>query len=197
MRFDIIIIGGGYAGSRVACGLQDSGFRCAVITAGKSVHGSSLAEFEKSGGVVFADDQVTESRISDSVITEIRTEKLGGVWLHADSYVIATGKFFSKGLMADMNKVWEPVFGLDVQYEKNRSGWYAERFSDHQPFLDFGVTADDKCRPSIEGKRLKNLYAAGEILAGVSAAEKDGLRAVKESADKAVKEIISDSNKAQ
>lgn len=186
MKFDVIIIGGGHAGSRVACGLQDSGLKCAVITSGRSIHGTTLAGFEKKGGIVFADDQITNTCIQDSKIVCVRTEKIGQIALEAEHYVIATGKFFSKGLVADMKKVWEPIFGLDVEYNEDRSAWYAESFADHQPFLDFGVKVDESCRPSIEGKTVKNLYAAGEILAGVSCAEKDELAAVDAGADKVI-----------
>lgn len=186
MKFDVIIIGGGHAGSRVACGLQDSGLKCAVITSGRSIHGSALAQFEKKGGMVLADDEITNTCIQDSKLVSVKTEKLGDVVLEAANFVIATGKFFSKGLVSDMKKVWEPIFGLDVEYSEDRTTWYTDNFADHQPFLDFGVKVDETSKPSIEGKTVNNLYAVGELLAGVSCAEKDDLAAVDATADKVI-----------
>ena len=55
---------------------------------------------------------------------------------------------------------------------------------DIQPFLRFGVRTDAQSRPSIGGRTVENLYACGELLAGVSAVY--GKERIRESAEKVI-----------
>lgn len=184
------------AGAAVASSLQDSGLKCAVITAGRSIHGQSVAAFEEKGGYVLADDVVASSRIEGGRILSVCTSKLGDIVLEARAFVIATGKFFSKGLVADMHKVYEPVFGLDVEYDEDRSTWFDADFAAHQHFLDFGVKVDEASHPSIAGQTITNLYAVGEIVAGCSCAESDNSAVVAEAAAK-VSQMIKEESHAK
>lgn len=65
-----------------------------------------------------------------------------------------------------MEEIYEPVFGCDVLYEKDRSAWTVDDFYARQPFENFGVKTDEALRVSVNGQTVSNLYAAGEILAG-------------------------------
>ena len=96
----------------------------------------------------------------------VRPRNLGATLLYADNFFLCTGKFFSKGIVSTMDKVYEPVFGCDVQYEKDSSKWVTGSFADPQPFMSFGVITDPEGRVSVNGETVTNLYAAGEILAG-------------------------------
>ena len=181
MKFDVIIIGGGLAGMTAATELQGSGLKCAVIAEGLSLHGTSRKEFRALGGTLFAGDRVVSGRIEDGRLLSVRTEKLGDVDLEAGSFVLATGKYFSKGIAADMDKVYEPLFGLDVEYDTDRSGWFDASFSAHQRFLDFGLKSEGG-RALKDGKAIINLFPAGEVLAGISSAQEDATERIRQSA---------------
>ena len=84
----------------------------------------------------------------------------------ASVYVLATGRFFTRGLVSDMNSIRESVFGADVQFDPDPSRWCVEDFFAAQPFESFGVVVDEDQHPLKNGKAIVNLYAAGGILAG-------------------------------
>lgn len=165
MKFDAIIIGGGRSGMAKATQLQNEGLKCAVITKGRSLYGYQPEEFIKAGGTVLMGDTVTSASIESGRVTAVFTSNLGKVALRADNYYLATGKFFAGGLVADMNRVYEPVFGLDVRYEADPEKWFNEKFSEDQPFMHFGVTASaDGCAVK-DGEQISNLFPIGEIIA--------------------------------
>lgn len=188
MKFDVIIIGGGLAGMTAATALQNAGLKCAVIAEGLSLHNASRREFSAAGGTLLAGDRVTGGRFSDGRLVEVRTEKLEDVPLTADNFILATGKYFSKGIVADMDKVYEPLFGLDVAYEEDRSKWFDPSFAAPQKFLEFGVRAQDGCALK-DGKAIANLFPAGEVLAGISSAQSDATEQIIKSAQDAVTAI--------
>ena len=102
-------------------------------------------------------------------IAAVRTANLGDEPLAAGLFVLATGKFFSRGLVADMDRVYEPVFGADVDYIPDRTKWYVADFAAPQPFLNFGVRTAPDGRVLFGGIPAENLYAVGRILAKGSA----------------------------
>ena len=89
-----------------------------------------------------------------------------GLTLEAEEFVLATGRFFSKGLVADMDTVRESLFGADVDFPADRSEWFDPDFFAPQPFESFGVKTDAKGRILIGGKAVENVYAVGKILGG-------------------------------
>ncbi len=188
MKFDVIVIGGGLAGMTAAAALQGAGLRCAVIAEGLSLHLAPRNEFRKLGGTLLAGDSVNGGVIEDGRLLSVTTEKLGDVTLEADNFVLATGKYFSRGLVADMDKVYEPLFGLDVEYDADRSKWFDKSFAAHQRFLDFGLRTQDGCALK-DGSPIVNLFPAGEVLAGISSAQEDATEAIKQSALQAVQAI--------
>lgn len=180
MKFDIIIIGAGISGMSVASALQAAGRKTAVIGAGRSIHEVEVAPYERLGGTLLLGDSVTEGVFEGDRLRAVHTANLGTYPLEAEYFVIATGKFLGCGLVADMEGVYEPLFGLDVDYEADRSRWFDPRFEAPQPFLRFGVRTDGRLRPSIGGRTVENLFACGELLAGISAT--DGREDILESA---------------
>ena len=188
MKFDVIVIGGGLAGMTAATGLQAAGLNCAVIAEGLSLSNVSRKEFRAAGGTILAGDRVVSGKLDGSRLLSVRTEKLGDVELEADNFVLATGKYFSRGLVADMDKVYEPIFGLDVEYDADRSKWFDASFAAPQPFLEFGLKTEGGCALK-DGKPVSNLFPAGEVLAGVSTASEDATEKIKQSALDAVNAI--------
>ena len=78
----------------------------------------------------------------------------------------ATGSYFSQGLVAGMDGVREPLFGLDVAYAADRGAWYDRDLFAAQPFELFGVKCDEHLRGLRDGRAVENLYAIGAGLAG-------------------------------
>ena len=184
MKFDVIIIGSGSAGMQVAGELQRSGRKTAVIGLGRSINEVEVRPYEQLGGTLLIGDSVTEGVFRDDRLQAVKTANLGDYLLEADAFVIATGKFLGRGLVADMDGVYEPLFGLDVDYDPDRSRGFDASFEAPQRFLGFGVRTDAQSRPSIGGRTVRNLYACGELLAGVSAV--DGKEAIGQSAEKVI-----------
>lgn len=184
MKFDIIIIGAGSAGMKVAAALQAAGRKTAVIGAGRSINEVEVKPYERRGGTLLIGDKVCEGRFENGRLVAVRTENLGSYLLEAESFVIATGKFLGGGLVADMDGLYEPLFGLDVAFEADRAKWFDTDFAAPQPFLQFGVRTDALQRPAIGGRTVENLYACGELLAGVSAVE--GRAAIEANADRVI-----------
>ena len=184
MHFDVIIIGAGSAGMRVASALQAAGKKTAVIGAGRSINEVEVGPYEHGGGTLLIGDKVREGLFAGDRLTAVRTENLGAYALEADAFVLATGKFLGGGLVADMERVYEPLFGLDVAYESDRAKWFDADFGAPQPFLQFGVRTDALQRPSLGGRTVENLYACGELLADVTAVE--GRAAIEASADRVI-----------
>ncbi len=188
MKFDVIIIGGGLAGMTAATALQTSGMRCAVVAEGLSLHNASRREFCAAGGTLLAGDRVVSGRFAGDRLVAVRTEKLGDIELEAENFVLATGKYFSRGLVADMDRVYEPLFGLDVDYDEDRSTWFDPSFAAPQKFLEFGVKSPGGLAVK-DGAVIANLYPAGEVLAGLSSAQGDATAAIVKSATDAANAI--------
>ena len=182
MKFDVIIIGAGSAGMRVASALQKAGRKTAVIGLGRSINEVEVSPYERLGGTLLIGDSVREGLFEGNRLTAVRTANLGAYPLKADRFLIATGKFLGGGIVADMDRVYEPLFGLDVAYDEDRGGWFDASFGAPQRFLRFGVRTDAQSRPSIGGRTVENLYACGELLEGISAV--DGREEIEKSADK-------------
>ena len=96
----------------------------------------------------------------------ISVKTANGITLEAAEFVLATGRFFSRGLVADMEGVREPVFGADVDFPEDRTKWFDPDFFAPQPFESFGVKTDKAGRILKGGKPVENVFAVGKILGG-------------------------------
>jgi len=87
----------------------------------------------------------------------------------AKNVILATGRFFGKGLKAERGSIVEPVFGIPVKQPEQRDDWHGEAFFDTQghPVNMAGIEVDGSLRPlDASGKVLHdNLFAAGAVLA--------------------------------
>ena len=166
MKFDVVIIGGGAAGAMAGLQLQREGKNCAIIAAGLSLNRAPLKEFRDAGGCLLSGDRATGAEFSEGRLKYVKTEKLGSTPLEARYFILASGRFISRGLIATMDEIIEPVFGCEVDFESDRSKWVKEDFFSEQGFEYFGVKTDEKGCVRIGGKVIPNLFAAGEILAG-------------------------------
>ena len=129
--------------------------------------------FQSLGGVYMLGDSVTEGKFEDGKLKSIKTFNNESTEFEADNFVLATGSFFSKGIVASQNGVVEPMFGLDVDADTERTNWYERNVFDAQPYMKFGVATDDSFRAMKDGKAVENIYVAGSVLSGFNAI-KDG-----------------------
>lgn len=180
MKFDVVIIGGGRAGIAAGTALEKAGLRTAIVAAGLNFEKTSREEYISLGGVVFKGDKALGGVWEGRTLKSLKTKNLGRTVLAADYFVLATGKFFSRGLVATMDTVYEPVFGADVDFDPDRGNWIDRDFFAPQPFEKFGVKTDCKGRLMIGGEISENLYAAGEILAGRPDVETTALKVAEE-----------------
>ena len=123
--------------------------------------------YEAAGGTFLMGDEVLSAELADDAVIAVNAKNVGR--MTAENYILATGGYFSKGIAANMEKVFEPLFGLDVVSAEGRTAWYDPDFFKAQPFMDFGVATDADFRPLKEGAPVKNLYAIGSVLAGAQA----------------------------
>ena len=169
MKFDVVIIGGGWAGCTAAENLVEAGRKVCIVSEGLSLAAvkydspyARLAALQKQGVFVLRGDRAVCGKIEEGKVVEVRTRNQDEP-LVADEYILATGKFFSRGLLSDKDHVWEPVFGVDVDYDPDRTKWYDPDFDAPQPFMKFGVKTDAEGHVLVEGRAIVNLTAVGDI----------------------------------
>ena len=120
--------------------------------------------FEVLGGTFLMGDEVTSAALHEGIVSSITTRNLDTVRLFADHFILASGGFFSKGLASTPTQVYEPLFGLDIDFAEDRNAWYDADFFASQPYMDFGVKTDAELHPFKDGEPVKNLFAIGSVL---------------------------------
>ena len=127
--------------------------------------------FEVLGGTFLMGDEVTSAAMHEGIVSSVTTRNLDTARLFADHFILATGGYFSKGLVSTPTLVNEPLFGLDIDYPEDRNAWYDPDFFADQPYLNFGVKTDESLRAVKDGVPLQNLYAIGSILGNTRKAD--------------------------
>lgn len=149
-----------------------TGRRIAVVpTQPMSVTGMRIMtalrrRFESLGGTYLLGDNVTAGLMQDNRMVSLDTTNLGKAALEADTYILATGSYFSRGLIADPEHIYEPIFGFDVDAPADRQQWFDSDFFKPQPYMSYGVRTDGDFHVSAQSKRVENVYAVGAILGG-------------------------------
>lgn len=125
--------------------------------------------FQRLGGTYLLGDNVKSGKIENGMLKSVATTNLGDEQLYADNFILATGSFFSHGLIAAPNRIYEPIFGLDVNAREERSRWFDKDVFKAQPYMKFGVSTDVEFHAMLNGEPISNLYAAGAVVGGVDA----------------------------
>lgn len=142
-----------------------------IATLPPSVNGIRLQmalrhAFEKAGGSYFLGDTAVRYEQQEDKITALYTANHGDIPFMADEWVLATGSYFSRGLVAERDGIKEPLFGLDVAAPAERGEWYDRNFFAKQPFEGFGIKTDKALHGLREGKAVANLHVIGAGLEG-------------------------------
>ena len=127
------------------------------------------SEYVRLGGEFLMGDTVCSAEIENGKVKAVGTNNLEEVKVEADNFILASGSFFSKGLVSTPYEIYEPVFGLDVEFAKDRADWYDLKFFSRQNYFSFGVMTDRDFKTCRKGESMDNLYAVGSILSGANA----------------------------
>ncbi|OBW95548.1 glycerol-3-phosphate dehydrogenase subunit GlpB [Gallibacterium salpingitidis] len=125
-------------------------------------------EFQRLGGVLMNGDTVLRGDFEQGKVARIHTALHEEITLSADNYILATGSFFSNGLVAKFEKIVEPVFELDLIADKDRLQWTTHRFADAQPYQHYGVKINAQGQVMKNGETVPNLFAVGSVIGGFS-----------------------------
>lgn len=125
--------------------------------------------FKRLGGTFFPGDKAVRGEFENGRLKHIFTSNFGSIPLEADNFVMSTGSFFGNGLIADINRIYEPVFGLDLYAGERRTDWYRKDLYAPQPYMEYGVLTDDNFHPLHKGRIVENMYAIGALLSGFNA----------------------------
>jgi glycerol-3-phosphate dehydrogenase subunit B len=128
-----------------------------------------ITYFQQQGGYYMLGDAVNNIGRETNGMYRINTNNHGDISFTARNIVLATGSFFSKGLVASRQQIVEPIAYLDVDAADKRQDWYSENFFDDQAYQYFGVSTDANFRVSKQGNILNRFYAAGAVLSGFNA----------------------------
>ncbi|PYA64883.1 anaerobic glycerol-3-phosphate dehydrogenase subunit B, partial [Serratia marcescens] len=133
---------------------------------GMRLHQALRRRFQQLGGVFMPGDSVLCAECEAGRVTGLYTRNHGDIPLRAQQVVLASGSFFSNGLVADFDGVREPIFGLDVHSRADRADWSRRELFAPQPYLQFGVRTDGRLRAMKQGMPFDNLYAIGAVAGG-------------------------------
>lgn len=125
--------------------------------------------FEEAGGIYMLGDTIVKADFKDDAVQAVYSVNHNDIAFVAKNYILASGSYFSNGLVAQPDGIIEPVFHSDVDYTSNRDNWYDKAFFHKQNYMTFGVATDEKLRVKIDGRVQQNLFAIGSVLGGFNA----------------------------
>ena len=114
-------------------------------------------------------DNILRADLEGDKVLKLYSYNHGNIPFSAENFVLATGSFFSKGLIATFDRIYEPVFDLPVPHADGREQWYNLDFFATQAYQSMGVQTDGSFRAVSRQGVMENLYAVGAVLDGFNA----------------------------
>ena len=124
--------------------------------------------FIAAGGVHLTGDKVVGGTIESGILKSVTTENLIDTRLEANHFILATGSFMSGGMDSNYESVFETVFGLDVDALQVPSERVKFNVFEAQPYMEFGVSTNEKLQVKKDGQEISNCYAVGSVLSGAN-----------------------------
>ena len=126
-------------------------------------------QFLNLGGVYMLGDNITHGDIKSGRVEQIYSFNHGDIPFKADHFVLATGSYFSQGLIANRTQIYEPIFKLDINYSTNRSDWYQKNVFDKQAYMSYGIETNANFQGQKNNQTIDNLYVIGAGLESFNA----------------------------
>lgn len=133
---------------------------------GMRMHNALARYFRQTGGIIMEGDAVTGVTRSEAGLHQVWTRNHGDIALKARHVVLASGSFFSNGLVAERQRVREAIFDLDLLDYAANGDWSHPDFFHAQPWQSIGVKTNARLQPSRNGETLDGVYAIGTVLGG-------------------------------
>lgn len=125
--------------------------------------------FSSLGGIYLLGNTVKGGTIRDGRLVDIETSLLPDERMEAKEFILASGSFQSDGLKSNYERVYEPIFDLDVDADSDRAKWVSQSVFDAQPYMEYGVRTNAHLQVQKNGQTIENLYAVGSVLSGHNA----------------------------
>lgn len=126
-------------------------------------------QFTRLGGLYLLGSTVTTGHVENGKLEYVTTSTMMDERLMADAFILATGSFMSDGLKSNYERIYEPIFDLDVTTCENRADWIDPNVFKAQPYHAFGVKTNERFQTSLKGQTIENMYAIGSVLGGHNA----------------------------
>lgn len=123
-------------------------------------------KFHELGGTILVGNKAISGEFKDNKLDSITIQQLPDEKFYADNFILATGSFLSHGIESNYNRIYEPIFDLDVESDLDRKNWTVENVYSTQPYMSYGVKVNNDFKVSKAGKIIKNLYAIGSVICG-------------------------------
>ena len=145
-----------------------------IPTMPPSVPGLRLRELleqvlPKKGLAMIPQHKVTALTFDEDGATLALSDSFGPIRIHAQTVILATGRFLSGGLEAHPDGISEHLLNLPVTQPAGRAGWYRDRYTDIRghPIHRTGIEVNAAFRPlGPDGQPCHlRLFVAGVILA--------------------------------
>lgn len=125
--------------------------------------------FSALGGIYLLGNTVKGGTIRDGHLIDIETSLLPDERMEAQEFILASGSFQSDGLKSNYERIYEPIFDLDVDADSDRAKWVSPSVFDAQPYMEYGVHTNEHLQVQKGGQTIDNLYAVGSVLSGHNA----------------------------
>ena len=133
---------------------------------GSRLHTALRKYFISLGGTFLLGSTVKSGVIKNGKVMGISARNMPDQVITAGNYILATGSLNSGGITASYERVYEPVFDLDVNTTTSREHWNLPSMYDFQPYMEFGCVTDADLHAIKDGKPVENLRVIGSLLAG-------------------------------